>query len=133
MIPANARHFSLIVLFALALLLSAGMFGQPQSGSTGALKARAVVLIVLDGLRWQEVFDGPENALMNERVGHVQDVDGLRKKFWRETPGEARKAVFPFLWGVVTQQGEIFGNQRKNSVAQVTNGLKFSYPGYNEC
>jgi hypothetical protein len=32
----------------------------------------------------------------------------------------------------VAQQGQIFGNQTKGSVARVTNGLAFSYPGYNE-
>ena len=29
-------------------------------------------------------------------------------------------------------QGQIFGNQAQGSVARVTNGLAFSYPGYNE-
>jgi len=40
--------------------------------------------------------------------------------------------LFPFLWGVVAKQGQIFGNQAKGSVAVVTNGMAFSYPGYNE-
>jgi hypothetical protein len=40
--------------------------------------------------------------------------------------------MMPFLWGVVAKQGQIYGNQVKGSVAQVTNGFKFSYPGYNE-
>jgi len=33
---------------------------------------------------------------------------------------------------VVAKQGQIFGNQAKGSVAVVTNGMAFSYPGYNE-
>ena len=39
---------------------------------------------------------------------------------------------FPSLWNVVAKQGQIFGNQTKGSVARVTNGMAFSYPGYNE-
>src|SRR5207302_294213 len=29
-------------------------------------------------------------------------------------------------------RGQVFGNQAKGSIARVTNGLAFSYPGYNE-
>jgi hypothetical protein len=97
-----------------------------------ALKTRAVVLIVLDGLRWQEVFDGAEHDLMNAKIGGVQDADQLRKDFWRDTPEEGRRVLMPFLWNVVAKQGQIYGNQHKGSIAQVTNGFKFSYPGYNE-
>jgi hypothetical protein len=99
---------------------------------TGELETRAVVLIVLDGLRWQEVFDGPDHALMDEKHGGAQDVKQLRKDFWRDTPTEGRQTLMPFLWSVIAKQGEIYGNQRKGSIAQVTNGMKFSYPGYNE-
>jgi hypothetical protein len=48
---------------------------------SGALKTRAVVLIVMDGFRWQEVFDGPEHNLMDEKHGGAQDVKQLRKDF----------------------------------------------------
>ena len=40
--------------------------------------------------------------------------------------------LFPFLWTTVATRGQIFGNQTQGSVAKVTNGLAFSYPGYNE-
>lgn len=96
------------------------------------LKIRNVVLIVLDGLRWQEIFDGPDHTLMDEKIGGVQNLDTLRKAFWRDTPEEGRKALLPFLWGVVAQHGQLYGNQHKQSIAQVTNGMNFSYPGYNE-
>jgi hypothetical protein len=38
----------------------------------------------------------------------------------------------PFLWGTVARQGQIFGDASSGSIARVTNGLRFSYPGYNE-
>lgn len=108
------------------------LWGCQSPAAAQALKTRAVVLVVLDGLRWQEVFDGPEHALMNAKIGGVQDADQLRKDFWRDTPQEGRRTLMPFLWNVVAKQGQIYGNQHKGSVAQVTNGFKFSYPGYNE-
>jgi hypothetical protein len=38
----------------------------------------------------------------------------------------------PFLWNTVARGGQLIGNRRLDSVARVSNGLAFSYPGYNE-
>lgn len=112
----------------LILLASAGIVAAPSPRKT-----RNVVLIVCDGLRWQEVFTGADEALMNEKYGGIwADPAALRKEFWRDDVSERRKALFPFLWSVVAKQGQLFGNQAKGSVAHVTNGRSFSYPGYNE-
>jgi hypothetical protein len=98
-----------------------------------ALRTRNVVLIVSDGLRWQEVFTGADPLLINEKNGGIWDKEeDLRREFWRPDPLERRKALFPFLWSTVASHGQIFGNQAKGSIAHVTNGLAFSYPGYNE-
>ena len=96
-------------------------------------KTQNVVLIVSDGLRWQEVFTGADPALLNGKEGGswMPEAD-LRKRYWREDADARRELLFPFLWGTVARQGQIFGNQRKGSVAHVTNGKAFSYPGYNE-
>lgn len=91
-----------------------------------------VLLVTTDGLRWQEVFQGAEEALMNHEDGHVEDLDGLRKQFWRDTPEARREALMPFLWSIVEQEGQVFGNRDRESPARAANGLNFSYPGYNE-
>jgi hypothetical protein len=81
----------------------------------------------------QEVFTGADASLLNDKDGGMWDKpEDLRKEFWCNDVNERRAALFPFLWGTVAQQGQIFGNQNKGSIAQVTNGLAFSYPGYNE-
>ena len=91
-----------------------------------------VILLMTDGLRWQEVFTGAEESLLTKEPGGVKDVEGLKAEFWRNTPEERRAVLLPFLWGTVGKQGQIFGNRNKGSHAQVTNGMHFSYPGYNE-
>ena len=97
------------------------------------LRTRNVVLIVSDGLRWQEIFTGADPTLLNETNGGIWDKEAdLRREFWRDDPAERRRALFPFLWNTVAVRGQIFGNQALGSVARVTNGLAFSYPGYNE-
>ena len=96
-------------------------------------KTRNVVLIVSDGLRWQEIFTGADPTLMDSEHGGIwANQAELKKKFWRDDPDARREVLFPFLWGTVAKQGEIFGNQNRGSVARVTNGMAFSYPGYNE-
>jgi hypothetical protein len=96
-------------------------------------KTQTVVLIVSDGLRWQEIFTGAEEDLLNDKEGGswVSNED-LRKRYWRASAAERRALLFPFLWGTVAKHGQIFGNQALGSVAHVTNGKAFSYPGYNE-
>lgn len=95
-------------------------------------RTRNVVLIVSDGLRWQEIFNGADESLMNRKFGHVQDTAALRRSFSRDNQNESRAAIFPFIWNVVAKQGEILGNRALQSYADVTNGFNFSYPGYNE-
>ena len=116
------------------LLLALTAFQPAARAQTASPpKTRNVVLIVSDGLRWQEVFTGADPLLLNEKNGGIWDKDQeLRREFWRADPGERRKALFPFLWTTVAARGQIFGNQTKGSIARVTNGLAFSYPGYNE-
>lgn len=94
-------------------------------------RTQSVVLITTDGLRWQEVFGGADEQLLNKQAG-VSDPAALRQEFWRDTPAARREALLPFLWTVLARQGQIYGNPALGSVARVTNGHNFSYPGYNE-
>ncbi|HVW69452.1 MAG TPA: alkaline phosphatase family protein [Steroidobacteraceae bacterium] len=121
----TSRVASVALLLALTVL-------QP-CGAAPPLKTRNVVLIVSDGLRWQEVFTGADPLLLNEKNGGLWEKEtDLRRQFWRDDPIERRKVLFPFLWSTVATQGQLFGNQTKGSIAHVTNGVAFSYPGYNE-
>ena len=121
---------SLWCVLVLALIASRPVLPAETSG---VLKTRTVVLIVSDGLRWQEIFTGADPELLNEKNGGIWENEReLRREFWRADPAERRKALFPFLWGTVAVRGQIFGNQTQGSIARVTNGLAFSYPGYNE-
>ncbi len=114
---------------AAALLGCALLLATPaMAGET-----RNVVLIVLDGVRWQEVFSGADPLLLNKEAGGSwQDVELLKKDYWREQPRERRQLLMPFLWSTVASQGQILGNLQLGSSARLTNGLAFSYPGYNE-
>jgi Type I phosphodiesterase / nucleotide pyrophosphatase len=131
----TAMLYSVCSRIALVALLSAplALFDGVPAHAQSALRTRNVVLIVSDGLRWQEIFTGADPTLLNESHGGIWDKEqDLRREFWRDDPPERRRALFPFLWNTVAVRGQIFGNQAQGSVARVTNGLAFSYPGYNE-
>ncbi len=113
----------------IAASLAVAFAAAPALGA----ETRTVVLIVSDGLRWQEVFTGADPLLLDEKNGGSWVPEKtLRARYWREDPDQRRELLFPFLWNTVAKQGQLFGNQLKGSIATVTNGLDFSYPGYNE-
>ena len=119
-----------LLIGALVIITGAHAASAQQSRPT---RTRNVILVVTDGLRWQDVFTGADSTLLfgdPKLLGG--DTTAIRKKFWRPTPKERREALLPFLWGTVARQGQIFGNRAHGSSVMVTNGLKFSYPGYNE-
>lgn len=95
-------------------------------------KGRNVFLLTADGLRWQEVFRGAEDMPLTREFGNFGNSNAIRKDFWRQTPEARREALFPFLWGTVAKQGQLWGNRDKGSEVRVSNGRNFSYPGYNE-
>ena len=123
----------LAVLTLAFLAVNSAPRSPAQVPSTAQLKTRAVVLIVSDGLRWQEIFTGADPLLLNSKNGGIWgDPAALKHAYWRENVAERRAVLFPFLWGVVAKQGMLFGNRTKGSDVHVTNGFAFSYPGYNE-
>lgn len=122
----------MIKLRCTAFTLLALAFTLPINASP--LKTRNVVLIVSDGLRWQEIFSGADPELVNNEKasGSWMSVAELKKRYWNDDPLERRKLLFPFIWNTLAKQGQLYGNQLLGSRAEVTNGLWFSYPGYNE-
>lgn len=94
-------------------------------------KDTRLVIITIDGLRWQEVFQGAEENLMTDSK-QVRDVEQLRQAYWRATPELRRKALMPFVWNTIAKQGTIIGNRNLNSIMQVANKTNISYPGYSE-
>ncbi len=119
------RLFLVVAAFLFALTI------QP-AGHPALPGARNVLVVTLDGVRWQELFGGAQRELIDEKLGGVADLDGTRRRFLRPNAEEARRALMPFLWTTVAAKGQVFGDATRQSTARVTNGLWFSYPGYNE-
>jgi len=114
------------LLFAFPLLLiHYNLIGQK------ATKTENLILITLDGMRWQEVFGGAEARLIRNKK-FADDTTALKKIYWTETPGERREKLMPFFWHVIGNQGQLYGNRNLGNKVNTTNTMWFSYPGYNE-
>jgi hypothetical protein len=91
-----------------------------------------VLIVTMDGVRWQEVFGGATRELISAKAGGVADTTGLLRRFWRESAEARRTALMPFLWSTISGEGRLLGDSTVGSVVRITNGKWFSYPGYNE-
>ena len=63
------------LLISIFCLLAVQLIAQQK------LKTENVVLITLDGMRWQEVFNGAEKRLIVKKE-FVDDTASLKKLFW---------------------------------------------------
>ncbi|MHC4995584.1 MAG: phosphoglyceromutase, partial [Planctomycetota bacterium] len=92
------------------------------SGAANAdeLKTRNVILITLDGLRWQELFGGADAELLNNKE-YNSKIDETKQRYWRDTPAARREALMPFMWGTVAERGQLHGNRSLGSTVDLTN------------
>lgn len=118
----------------LAPVLLVGAGGQEVADASVAEghRARNVLVVTLDGLRWQELFSGYAAGLNTTESGGVGSPDALARRFDAPTPEARREALLPFFWTVVARDGQIFGDASQGSAVRGTNGFWFSYPGYSE-
>tara|TARA_B100001146_G_C16165623_1_gene427683 strand:- start:538 stop:1638 length:1101 start_codon:yes stop_codon:yes gene_type:complete len=116
-----------ITLFLLFLI---GCDNNPIINKNG-LKTQNVILITLDGVRWQEVFQGADKRIINNIKDNIKKESSL-KSFWVDNKIQRRNLLMPFLWNTIASKGQLYGNKTKGSVMRVTNPYFFSYPGYNE-
>lgn len=94
-----------------------------------------VILVTLDGLRWQEVFSGFDPLYATKEAGGITTpiiAERVNQAFARDSAEASRAAIMPFFWGVVAKDGQVFGDRGVKNAGRVTNPYKFSYPGYNE-
>ena len=80
---------------------------------------RRLVVITIDGLRWQELFTGADSFLV-ANARYVASPDSLKQAYWRDTPEERREVLMPFTWSYIVKNGYLIGNRDKGSQMQVS-------------
>jgi len=99
--------------------------------NVSAANKQNLILVTIDGLRWQELFTGIDPNLMNNEK-FVRESSHVKEKFWHKNQEQRRQLLMPFVWNTVAKQGVIIGNRNIGSNMSVSNRWHFSYPGYSE-
>lgn len=120
----------MVVRTLIALLLAASAPVAATQPPTPRIKN--VIVVTIDGLRWQELFGGLSTELLSAEGSGVRDGAPVQARFGGKTDIERRERLMPFFWTVVARQGQVFGDATRGSAARVTNPYRVSYPGYNE-
>jgi len=93
-------------------------------------KSENIILVTLDGFRWQELFNGADSLLIfDSKYTHDSSSVNL---YWHPSPETRREQLMPFLWSVVGNKGQLYGNREYKNVVNCANPYWFSYPGYSE-
>jgi hypothetical protein len=115
------KHILMVAFFFCVITIS---YAQKNT------KTENVILITLDGMRWQEIFGGAEARLISKPF--VSDSAAVIHEFWAETPQQRREKLMPFFWTTIAKQGQLYGNREFGNFVNVSNNQWFSYPGYSE-
>ncbi|WJG09607.1 alkaline phosphatase family protein [Aliiglaciecola sp. LCG003] len=99
--------------------------------SFSAVAKSNLIVITIDGLRWQEVFRGADENLI-KHADFVQHPEVLKQVFWDPEPAVRRAKLMPFFWETLVKQGIAIGNRDIGSNMSAANPWLFSYPGYSE-
>ena len=95
-----------------------------------AQQTENIIVITTDGFRWQEVFDGMDKDIANDKRYHQNDSAKIFEKYWAEDGESRRKKLLPFFWNTIAAKGQLYGNRLIGNKVNVSNSQWFSYPGY---
>ena len=95
-------------------------------------RTQNVVLISIDGYRWQEIFQGADSAILSSEKYCKQNPASLLHKYWAPSEPERRQKLMPFFWSKIATEGQLYGNRKLDNRVNVRNRYRFSYPGRSE-
>ncbi|MGX7666197.1 sulfatase-like hydrolase/transferase [Flavobacterium pedocola] len=108
----------------LLLLFTTTVFSQQ--------KIENMIIVTIDGLRWQEVFYGMDARIASKKKYNPSKSKAAFNDYRGHNYKQRRKKLMPFLWTVVEEQGQLYGNRKHGSKVNNANPYLFSYPGYSE-
>jgi hypothetical protein len=100
------------------------------TGSAQPPETKNIIIVTLDGFRWQELFEGADPPVLFNKK-YVKDEEVVQR-FWDPAEKLRRKRLMPFLWNVFATQGQLYGNRNFKNKVNCTNHHLISYPGYSE-
>lgn len=128
--PSDVKVF-ITSLILLATLPSATPSRLAKQIPVDIKPAKNLVVVTIDGVRWQEIFNGADEDLINNPK-YTSDTSTIKALYWSDNKEQRRRRLMPFFWSVLAGKGQLYGNRELNNRVNVANLYAFSYPGYNE-
>ncbi|MBZ5859394.1 alkaline phosphatase family protein [Flavihumibacter profundi] len=112
------------------------VYSQKTNKTQGATKPSArkterIVMIALDGMRWQEIFGGIDSGILHNSKFTKEPKD-LENTYGGINKAERRKKLMPFFWTTIAEKGQLYGNRELGNYVDVANPYKLTYPGFSE-
>jgi hypothetical protein len=101
---------------ALALVWAGSICALASSASASEPEPR-VILITFDGVRWNEIFEGPDPELIGDPPPP-------------EYAGGDAGTILPYFWSEMAGVGTLLGDRRLGSEMTISNPVGISIPGY---
>jgi hypothetical protein len=115
-----------LFLFILAILFTQSTLVRAQA------PARNMVIFLMDGYRWKELFEGADSSLLFNKHYNRVDSAWTVTKYWDRDLQQRRSKLMPFVWETLARQGQLLGNRNFGNLVNVRNKYWFSYPGRSE-
>jgi hypothetical protein len=111
------------------MVLFALLVGFAAQGQT---KVENLIVVTIDGMRWQEVFTGMDPTIADNKRFNQGDSTYIYKKFGGQNASERKIKLLPFIWETVCSEGQLYGNRLYGNKVDTANPYWFSFPGYSE-
>lgn len=95
-------------------------------------KTKNLIIVTLDGFRWQELFKGADSTKLFSKNVLGQDSVWKIQKYWGKDVQERREKLMPFFWNTIAKHGQVYGNRDLGNYVNVKNKYWNSHPGYSE-
>jgi hypothetical protein len=121
----STRSIRFLMLISLTFLIISG-YAQKK------IITKNLVIVLMDGYRWQEVFKGADSILLFGKKHNTQDSALRVSKYWAADFKNRREKLMPFVWNEMAKKGQVYGNRDYGNLVNVKNKYWFSYPGRSE-
>src|SRR5699024_9708764 len=91
-----------------------------------------LIIITLDGFRWQEVFKGVDAYIIEHNEEAQASYSEILEHYMGDSALDTREKLLPFFWRSMGNKGQLFGNRDHGNYVNVKNPYWLSYPGYSE-
>ena len=84
----------LYLFLLVCVVCGAGVAQQPA-------KAKNLVIFLMDGYRWRELYKGADSAIIFDNHFNHTDSAYTVKKYWAADVEQRRKKLMPFVWSTM--------------------------------